>query len=70
MKLQKLQNAVEAFDFDIYSDEHIPALGKALADHQCVVVRQKLTEQRHYDCLLYTSPSPRDQRGSRMPSSA
>ena len=25
----------------------------------------------HYQCcLLYTSPSPRDQRGSRMPSSA
>ena len=23
-----------------------------------------------YFCLLYTSPSPRDQRGSRMPSSA
>ena len=23
-----------------------------------------------YLCLLYTSPSPRDQRGSRMPSSA
>ena len=23
-----------------------------------------------HDCLLYTSPSPRDQRGSRMPSSA
>ena len=23
-----------------------------------------------YNCLLYTSPSPRDQRGSRMPSSA
>ena len=23
-----------------------------------------------YSCLLYTSPSPRDQRGSRMPSSA
>mgnify|MGYP003313973957 CR=1 FL=1 len=22
------------------------------------------------DCLLYTSPSPRDQRGSRMPGSA
>ena len=22
------------------------------------------------DCLLYTSPSPRDQRGARMPSSA
>ena len=25
---------------------------------------------RFYACLLYTSPSPRDQRGSRMPSSA
>ena len=25
---------------------------------------------RSDDCLLYTSPSPRDQRGSRMPSSA
>ena len=24
----------------------------------------------HHICLLYTSPSPRDQRGSRMPSSA
>ena len=25
---------------------------------------------KHRNCLLYTSPSPRDQRGSRMPSSA
>ena len=25
---------------------------------------------RNEGCLLYTSPSPRDQRGSRMPSSA
>ena len=27
-------------------------------------------ETKFKDCLLYTSPSPRDQRGSRMPSSA
>ena len=27
-------------------------------------------DQSHLVCLLYTSPSPRDQRGSRMPSSA
>ena len=26
--------------------------------------------QEYKSCLLYTSPSPRDQRGSRMPSSA
>ena len=25
---------------------------------------------RHYSCLLYTSPSPRDRTRSRMPSSA
>ena len=35
------------------------------ADH---LVEQKINEL--YGCLLYTSPSPRDQRGSRMPSSA
>ena len=28
------------------------------------------TSDYYYSCLLYTSPSPRDQRGSRMPSSA
>ena len=28
------------------------------------------TSGRSCCCLLYTSPSPRDQRGSRMPSSA
>ena len=27
-------------------------------------------EDLKWNCLLYTSPSPRDQRGSRMPSSA
>ena len=28
-------------------------------------------DKYHYNpCLLYTSPSPRDQRGTRMPSSA
>ena len=29
-----------------------------------------LTLGRYYRCLLYTSPSPRDKRQSRMPSSA
>ena len=30
----------------------------------------KLLLETEKSCLLYTSPSPRDQRGSRMPSSA
>ena len=32
-------------------------------------IYEKLLE-KFPNCLLYTSPSPRDQRGSRMPSSA
>ena len=31
---------------------------------------QQLSEMGAADCLLYTSPSPRDKRQSRMPSSA
>ena len=46
------------------------------SDWRLIVDNEQLLFQ-HYDatannnaCLLYTSPSPRDQRGSRMPSSA
>ena len=36
-----------------------------------LAVRGHLVDQDNSEyCLLYTSPSPRDQRGSRMPSSA
>ena len=31
---------------------------------------KKKADREHMDCLLYTSPSPRDKRQSRMPSSA
>ena len=45
-------------------------LGHALNNTlQDVVIRMKRM-QGFNACLLYTSPSPRDQRGSRMPSSA
>ena len=40
-------------------------LGK-IGDHFGIANRYT----KYEDCLLYTSPSPRDQRGSRMPSSA
>ena len=32
--------------------------------------RRKVLKEFYKACLLYTSPSPRDQRGSRMPYSA
>ena len=34
------------------------------------VAPERFFNERFKSCLLYTSPSPRDQRGSRMPSSA
>ena len=43
------------------------ALGGALSLNGGEAVSANLENQF---CLLYTSPSPRDQRGSRMPSSA
>ena len=39
-------------------------------DLAAIRVKRKLEGANALTCLLYTSPSPRDQRGSRMPSSA
>ena len=51
--------------------EFVP-LDIAAQDKMAAVHLQKhpLKGIRIGSCLLYTSPSPRDQRGSRMPSSA
>ena len=35
-----------------------------------ITIKNHKISYKDYGCLLYTSPSPRDQRGSRMPSSA
>ena len=58
----------------IFQDRY--AKGESLDDllpEAFAVVREaakRTLGQRHYDCLLYTSPSPRDRTRSRMPSSA
>ena len=49
---------------------------RRLAHYMSITVAQRLdwqshmTRTRYMDCLLYTSPSPRDSDSSRMPSSA
>ena len=54
----------------------IPVLGWLFGLRDVLRARSKASEYRtsvdvsNHTCLLYTSPSPRDQRGSRMPSSA
>ena len=52
--------------------EEIPAVIEVNKDQTEIVIfpDTPLPSDGDYSCLLYTSPSPRDQRGSRMPSSA
>ena len=57
----------EPFNFDVSNHSYILGLaGSGITNAQATNLLQRLD----YICLLYTSPSPRDQRGSRMPSSA
>ena len=44
--------------------------GRAYRERILTALDPKLDFTPLMTCLLYTSPSPRDQRGSRMPSSA
>ena len=56
----------------LLDDDRVRSLGKERALELIGVYSNRLCEYacgRNF-CLLYTSPSPRDQRGSRMPSSA
>ena len=57
-----------------YSDSHADYAIAAMEAGADVFVEKPLAttvaDATRVVCLLYTSPSPRDQRGSRMPSSA
>ena len=50
----------------------IPKASKVLKDGDIINIDVTVIKDGYHGdtCLLYTSPSPRDQRGSRMPSSA
>ena len=56
-KMLRHKNVIEIYDY--YDETGIPLVSMELFH----AVNVKI-------CLLYTSPSPRDQRGTRMPSSA
>ena len=53
---------------DAAAEERFKAIQAAYDQIGTAAARKEYDQQQR--CLLYTSPSPRDQRGSRMPSSA
>ena len=71
---------------NLYSGPSSPVLGAMYTTHEHFLTNElytgfpkpdsvnkiigSLIDDWYYDCLLYTSPSPRDKRQSRMPSSA
>ena len=48
----------------------LAAFAVNIASMQLTTTELRIATDVTSHCLLYTSPSPRDQRGSRMPSSA
>ena len=65
--------ALDPLDYKPDASQYViyPETGMARFDDMKLITRKRaLFKVPTYHCLLYTSPSPRDQRGSRMPSSA
>ena len=63
----KLDHEIELHTID-YIDGNVQRGGRMTPR---LIGFNSLVEREFFEiCLLYTSPSPRDQRGSRMPSSA
>ena len=60
-KREKKEPVMNNFSFEVYWKDEITAR---------VYVKKKKVIVSRYTCLLYTSPSPRDPKTSRMPSSA
>ena len=57
---------------EMSNDKWILSSGKAIVVNANTIedIQDSKEALDDYDCLLYTSPSPRDMRRSRMPSSA
>ena len=71
--VQKVRDAERAQIFEEFKDrvgEILSGYVRRIERGDLIVDLGRTEAVIPYSCLLYTSPSPRDQRGSRMPSSA
>ena len=65
-----ITNMMKIADLDKYKEDH-PELERYFGDQSPNTIYGKPKQTEGFkDCLLYTSPSPRDRTRSRMPSSA
>ena len=74
MKILAIQNRMGIGDTVIFLP-FVKAISKKFGAPVSLLVKEnskanEFLNQTNYICLLYTSPSPRDISGSRMPSSA
>ena len=67
---ENILNNIGIDTFKVYDDDkkRVNLFGTLKAKNQST--KKPIILSGHTDCLLYTSPSPRDISGSRMPSSA
>ena len=65
-----LAKGVNDLGYDLKSSSFFDTVTVHSKSHTQEIFLRAQDQQMNLSCLLYTSPSPRDQRGSRMPSSA
>ena len=66
VEIIKERSTTDSITIRFSSAEYIPHIKEVLKEHRLKI----MSTDNNIICLLYTSPSPRDKRQSRMPSSA
>ena len=73
-ELKELAEYIDHMKADLFNDRWSQATKKHIKTSLVLYIRSMQKQLApmgyHYNCLLYTSPSPRDRTRSRMPSSA
>ena len=69
-KLKQSPNSLHLLNYQAMAYSALKRDKEALLSYQMIIKIDPTLAGPYYNCLLYTSPSPRDPKTSRMPSSA